>query len=317
MYGKILVASLFLSLFTSVEALAQEYDIFVDKNNTSGTEDGTEANPFDTIGEALTLAVTYEPENRKIFVKNGEYSESLEIPEEAELYGESKNDTIVNGDGFGAVITMNNRTKLKNIKIYKGKYGISIEKNSKVEINRVKIQKSEKIGINIEESSKKRLVEIKDCEIYDSEGKGIYIKKNNYARIYDNEIYDNEEEGIDIRSKAKGSIKSNEIYKNGESGIELIVERSKMDIDKNKIYKNSASGIALQAYTGGLSAVSDNGIEKNKISANKHYGIKCDTPSNLKTNQPVLWSESVTLKNNSIEKNKQNLFSNICHFEKY
>lgn len=317
MYRKILVISLFLSLSAGSKVLAEEYNIFVDKNNTSGIEDGTEANPFDTIGEALTLASANEPENRKIYVKNGEYLESIELPEEAEIYGESKNDTILNGDGYNATVTMQNRNKLKNIKVYKGKYGISIEKNSKVEISQVKIQKSEKIGINIEESSKKRLVEIKDCEIYDSEGKGIYIKKSNYARIYDNEIYDNEEEGIDVRGSAKGSIKSNEIYKNGEGGIELIVERSKMDIDKNKIYKNSASGIALQAYKGGLSSVSDNGIEKNKISSNKHYGIKCDTPSNLKTAKPVLWSQSATLKNNTIEKNKQGLFSNICHFETY
>lgn len=300
-------------LFVATNVSAESYDIYVDKNN-SGAEDGTEANPFNTIGEAISLAQDNDAENRKIFVKNGEYTESINLTDNIELYGESKSETIINGDGFSTVVTMDNKTVIKNIKIYKGKNGISVEKNSKATIDKVKIQKFEKIGINIEESSKKRAVTIKDCEIYDGDGKGIYIKKGNYAKISDNEIYDNDEEGVDVRASAKGSIKDNKIYKNGESGIELIVERSKMDIDKNKIYKNSASGIALQAYKGGLSSLSNSGIEKNKITANKNFGIKCDTPSNLKSNKPVLWSQSVTLKSNIFDNNKSGLFSNICHF---
>ena len=317
MYRKILATGLILFLFAGLNASAQEYDAFVDINNTSEIEDGTEANPFNTIGEAIALVTANETENRKIYIKKGEYLESIELLEGMEVYGENKSDTIINGESNSFTVKMNDRTKLKNIKIYKGKNGISIEKNSKVEIDTVKIQKSEKIGINIEESSKKRLVEIKDCEIYDSEGKGIYIKKDNYARIYDNEIYDNEEEGVDVRGSAKGSIKSNKIYKNGESGIELIVERSKMSIDKNKIYKNSASGIAFQAYIGGLSSRSNNDANKNKISYNKKYGFDCATPSNLKTSKPVLWSESVATKNNTLLKNKLGATYGPCHFETY
>lgn len=305
---------LILFLFPLANISADDYDIYVDINNTSSTEDGSESNPFNTIGEAIALAENNDAENRKIYVKNGEYAEKIVLSEGIEIYGENKSETIINGDGFSAVVTMDNKTILKNIKIYKGKIGISVEKNSKVTIDKVKIQKFEEIGINIEESSKKRTVTIKNCEISDGNGKGIYIKKSNYAKIYDNEIYDNDEEGIDVRSSAKGSIKDNKIYKNGESGIELIVERSKMDIDKNKIYKNSASGIALQAYKGGLSSVSNSGIEKNKITSNKNFGIKCDTPSNLKSNKPVLWSQSVTLKNNIFDNNQSGLFSNICRF---
>lgn len=317
MYKKILTVGLILSLFTTLKISAQDYNIFVDINNTSGVEDGSEANPFNSITQAIEMAATNDVASRKIYVKNGEYLESITLTEGMEIYGESKSDTIINGDGHSTTVKMNDKTALENIKIYKGSTGISIEKNSKISINKVKIQKTKKIGINFEESSKKKLVEISDCEIYENKGKGIYIKKDNYARIYDNEIYDNDEEGIDVRSSAKGSIKSNKIYKNGEGGIEIIVERSKMDIDKNKIYKNSASGIALQAYKGGLSSVSNSSIEKNKITSNKQFGIKCDTPSSLKTGKSVLWSQSVSLKNNTLEKNKQGLFSNICHFQKY
>lgn len=312
----ILLAGIFLFL-VGIKVSAQDYDAFVDINNTSGTEDGTEANPFNSIGEAIEAVKSNDAENRKIYVKNGEYLENITLEDEMELCGESKSDTIINGSLGSTAVTMNHKTKLENVKIYKGHTGISIEENSKVTISKVKIQKTEKMGINIKESSKRRLIEIKDSEIYDNDGKGIYIQKRNYARIYDNEIYKNGEEGIDVRSSARGSIKSNKIYKNDEGGIEIIVERSKMDINKNKIYKNSASGIALQAYKGGLSSVSNTGIEKNKITANKQYGIKCDTPSNLKTSKPVLWSQSVTLKSNTIEKNKKELFSGICHFEKY
>ena len=317
MLKKISPLLLFLLLFPNLKINAQDYDIFVDITNTSGTEDGSETNPFNTIGEAIVLAENNDIENRKIYVSNGEYSEKIVLTDGIELYGEDKSATIINGDGFSTVVTMDNKTILKNIKIYKGKTGISIEKNSKVTIDKVKIQKFKKIGINIEESSKKRTVTIKNCEIYDGDGKGMYIKRNNYAEIYDNEVYDNNEEGIDIRDKARGSIKNNEIYKNGESGIEIIIERSKMDIDKNKIYKNSASGIAFQAYKGGLSWASDNTIDKNKISSNKKYGFDCATPSGLKSSKPVLWSQSVALDNNTLLKNKLGIFSNICHFKTY
>lgn len=315
MFFAVFIACLFLSFNDKVSA--QEYAIFVDINNISGVEDGTSDNPFNTIAEAIALAQTNDDEHKTIYVKNGEYIESIELGDKMELFGESKSDTIINGDGADTVVKMNNKNTLENIKIYKGKIGISIEQNSEVTINKVKVQKFEEVGINVEESSKKRLVTIKNSEIYEGEGKGIYIKKDNYAKIYYNEIYENDEEGVDVRSSAKGSIKNNDIYKNGEGGIELIVERSKMDIDKNKIYKNSASGIALQAYKGGLSSVSDNTIEKNKLTSNKQYGIECATPSNLSTNKSVLWSESATLKDNTIEKNKKGLFSNICHFKKY
>ncbi|HBI16940.1 MAG: Parallel beta-helix repeat protein [Candidatus Moranbacteria bacterium GW2011_GWF2_34_56] len=303
-------------LFVSTNVSAETYNIFVDINN-SGTEDGTEANPFNTIEEAIALAKNNDAENRKIYVSNGEYAEKINLTDNIELYGENKNNAIINGDGFSTVVTMDNKTILKNIKIYKGKIGISVEKNSKVEISKVKIQKTEKIGINIEESSKKRVVTIKDCTISDNDGKGIYIKKSNYAKIYDNEIYDNEEEGIDVRSSAKGSIKSNEIYKNGEGGVELIVERSKIDINKNKIYKNSSSGIELQAYKGGLSSLSNSYITKNKLSSNKQFGIDCSTPSDLTSDKPVLWSQSVNPKGNTILDNKLGIFATRCKFIAY
>lgn len=313
---KILFVSLFLLLFPNLKIYAQDYDIFVDIDN-SGTQDGSEANPFDTIGEALSLALSKEITNRKIFINNGEYLEDIELIEGVELFGEDKNNTIINGDGNSITVRMQNDTALENLKIYKGSKGISINKNSKVSISQVTIQETRKIGINIEESTKKRSITIKDSDISKNNGKGIYIKKGNYAKIYDNKIYDNEEEGIDVRSSAKGSIKNNKIYKNGEGGIELIVERSKMDIDKNKIYENSASGIALQAYQGGLSSVSNNGINKNKITSNKQYGIECDTPSKLITAKPILWSESATLKGNTITGNKKGIFTGICHFKTY
>lgn len=312
-----LLAGIIFLLAYGISTSATDYDAFVDVNNTSGIEDGTEANPFNSINEAIELVKNNDSDHRKIFVKNGEYLETIVLEDEMELYGESKSDTIINGEDHSDTVIMNNKTVLKNIKIYKGDRGISVEENSKATISKVKIQKTKKIGINIKESTKKRLVTIEDCEIYKGRGKGIYMQKDNYARIYDNEIYENDEEGIDVRSSAKGSIKSNKIYKNDEGGIEIIVERSKMDIDKNKIYKNSASGIALQAYKGGLSSVSNNAIEKNKITSNKQYGIECNTPSDLKTNKSVLWSESATLRDNTITGNKKGILEGICHFVKY
>ncbi len=304
---------LFLLLFSGLKTNAQAYDIFVDTNN-SGAKDGSETNPFNTISDAINLATSNDTDHRKIYVKNGEYLENIALSEGTEIFGEDENDTIINGGVDSATAKMSNNTTIKNLKIYKGHVGILVEKNSKVEISDVKIQKTKKKGIEIEESTKKRVATIKNCTINGNDSKGIYIQKGNYVKITGNEIYDNDEEGIDMRASVMGSIKNNKIHDNGEGGIELIIEKSKIKIDKNKIYKNSASGISLQAYQGGLSSLSNNNIERNKITSNKRYGITCDTPSKLKSNKPVLWSQSTTLKSNVLSKNKLGLFSDICHF---
>lgn len=317
MSKKILFPILFLLLFPSLKICAQDYDIFVDINNNSGTQDGSESHPFNSITQAIELAKDNAIENRKIYVKNGEYLENIILEEGMEIYGENTNDTIINGTGAGTTVTMRDKTALINIKIYKGNKGISIEKNSKITIDTVTIQKTSKIGINIEESSKKRIVTIKNSEISENDGKGIYVKKDNNAKIYNNKIHNNTEEGIDIRSNAKGSIKNNKIYENGEGGIELIIEKSKMNIDKNKIYKNSASGIAFQAYTGGSSSKGSNKATKNRISSNKQYGIECNIPSKLEKSGPILWSKSVTIKGNTLSDNKLGIFSNNCLFGTY
>jgi len=319
MQKKTFIASaLFVSgLLVGPVTFAASYDIYVDDSNYTGTEDGTQENPYNTIGEAITAAELNDSDHRRIYVKKGTYAEEIELSDDIELYGQDKNQTIIDGDGSGTIVTMDDNTVLENLTIYKGKTGVKIKKNSEAEIKDVKIKKTKNIGINIEKSTKRETVTIEDCDIYKGKGKGIYMEKNNYAEIINNEIYDNEEEGIDIRSKAKGKIKSNEIYDNGEGGIELVVERSKIDISKNKINGNSASGISLQAYEGGLSNKSDSDIEKNKITSNKHYGIKCETPSGLDNDEPVLWSQSVNLDKNIIEKNREGLFSGNCHFVAY
>jgi len=296
MQKKTFIASaLFVSgLLVGPKTFAASYDIYVDDSNNTGTEDGTQENPYNTIGEAIEAAELNDSDHRRIYVKKGTYAEEIEMSDDVEIYGQDKSQTIIDGDGFGTVVTMDNNTVLENLTVYKGKTGIKVKKNSEAEIKDVKIKKTKKVGINIEKSTKRETVTIEDCDIYKGKGKGIYMEKNNYAKILNNEIYDNDEEGIDIRSKAKGKIKSNEIHDNGEGGIELIVERSKIDISKNKINGNSSSGINLQAYEGGLSDKSDSNITKNKITSNRKLGIKCETPSKTHLDGSVLWLSNTT-----------------------
>src|SRR3990172_6524666 len=64
--------------------------IWVDVDNTSGTEDGSERYPFNTIAEGITAAVTHT-----IQVRPGVYFESVELPDGVKLIGSGSDSTIL------------------------------------------------------------------------------------------------------------------------------------------------------------------------------------------------------------------------------
>ena len=137
--------SLTTTLFLLIPLLSQatSYDIYVDGSNT-GTEDGTQAHPYNTITEAIAIAESNNKNNRKIYVANGEYREQLKLTTKIELHGESKNNTVIygkdsSGNHFKYVVKMNNQTKIKNLQIKYGKTGVLADNNDKVTISNCKI----------------------------------------------------------------------------------------------------------------------------------------------------------------------------------
>lgn len=295
---------------------AASYDFYVDITNT-GAEDGTEANPYNTITEAITAAEGNAEDNRKIYIANGEYREQLNLPTKVELHGESKSNTVVYGkDTSGShlkyTIKMNNRTKIKNIQVKYGKTGVLVNNDDKATIDKCKIKKFKKIGIEVEEADRKdsKLLKIEDSKIYDGKGKAMYIKSRK-IEITDNEIYDNDEEGIDLRSKMKGKIKNNDIHDNEEGGIEMELKSANLKITNNDIEDGGSSGINLQYR--GKNKAGKLTLKRNDIKDNRSWGIKCSTP--VKGEPPVYYfKDATTLISNTIKNNKKGAYSAMCNF---
>lgn len=293
-------------------AKASAYDIYVNKNSTSTTEDGSENNPFKTISAALTLSQTKSPDQRDIFISNGEYKEKLTLNKSCTITGESKTGTIINGTGHDRAIEIKETSSLKNLKVFGGHANIYVAAGSGATIKSCVIEKAGKIGIEIAKSStsNSEKVTITDCDIIKGDGKGLYINKRRIS-VENNKITDNDEEGIDIRAGVKGTIKKNTISKNGESGIELIVGSSDLKITNNKIKSNSASGISNQFYKDSKKLGSIE-LEKNTIQKNDNYGVQCASPSGGDSPKNY-WSKSIDLIKNIFSGNSKS-FAGRCEF---
>jgi hypothetical protein len=297
---------------------AVNYDFYVDQGNDSGIEDGSTEHPFDTITEALEAAENNDESRRKIYVHNGEYRENIMLPKGAELFGENKKKTILlgkdaNGKHYEYVVKMRHKTKLKNVKIKYGKIGILVTKNSRVKISKCLIQKTRKVGIEVEKTTKKKnryKFYLRDSKIYNNKRKGLYIRERK-IEIQKSEIYNNDEEGIDLRKSVVGKIKNNEIHGNGEGGIEMELRGIKLKITNNDIKNNSASGIAVQYR--GKNRAGNVVIKRSEIVKNHHYGIKCEEPSGGAPPY-FYYRNAVTLLNSVVYDNASGSFSFRCHF---
>ncbi|MEA3273278.1 MAG: right-handed parallel beta-helix repeat-containing protein [Patescibacteria group bacterium] len=302
----LLAISICLLMFSS-NTHARTYDIYVDASNT-GTEDGSADNPYNTITEALAGA----SENDKILIKNGTYTEHIEIPRNVDVYGEDKKGVIIDGDSTGTTVKMNHKSKLKKVTVKGGNTGIKVPEKAGVKIIEVKVKKADHDGIVLEGSSRTRKKdryerEIRECSIKDNGDKGIYIKKSQVI-IEDSKIYDNEEEGIDMRKSVKVTIEDNIIKNNGESNIEFKIDDVDLEIIDNKIKKSDRSGISAQSYQGTKGVIS---IFGNSIKDNDHYGLRCS----IQNHAPVGgWSGQLFLGGNTFDDNTKGQFSSACRF---
>jgi len=307
-YLKLTIASLVV-LAVPFVIYARSYDLYVDVDNTTGVEDGTNANPYNTITEALAVA----SEGDKILVREGTYTERIVIPRDVEVYGEDKNDTIIDGENTGTTVYMNHKSRLQKITVEGGNYGIKVPKKAGVKIKKVKQKKADKDGIYMLGSKSTRSKDkyeriVEDCTIKDNDAKGMYIKRS-IVTIEDSKIEDNDEEGIDIRKEVKAKIKNNEITDNGEGNIEFKSDKANLKISKNDIKGAGSSGIAAQSYSG------DSGTAKiydNKIKNSDHYGLRCAIMK--KSDKLPPWKDMLFLWDNSFSNNTKGNISAECGF---
>ncbi len=283
--------------------------IFVDGASQSSTEDGSEANPYKTIGSALAKAAVSPTSGRQIFIKKGTYpSGDLDLPTYTTLLGEDRNKVIIDFSADGkASLTMRKRSTIEKLTVKGGNYSVIVQKKAKVTIKNVKITKSKRIGIWVR-SGKNRTVystTIKDSFIEDNDGKGLYIEQT-YLYFYNNSVLNNQEEGLDLRSKVKGKIYDSTFEDNGEGGMELEIRGVKLDVRNNDFKSNEASGLMLNNRTNKGGKVS---FKNNKFEDNNHYGIRCGGTRSW-SNQ--LWKKTFSFKNNDINDNDKGDIDSAC-----
>jgi parallel beta-helix repeat protein len=322
----ILVSSGIFLIFHKEKPLV--YDFYVASGKSSG--DGTESKPFKTIAEAVEASSEKDSSHRKIFVFNGKYKESVVLPEDTQLYGQGKDNTIIKGADpypkgtsvytpgiqIESAVTMKNNSSLNNVTVSGGNPGITAEGNASIEnclVTDTGIQGINALAGNFS-------ITIKDSEIAENNGKGIYMQKDRHFFINNIKSHHNTGEGIDLRESVSGIISKNMLYSNEQSGIELIVGSSNIVISDNKIIGNGQDGIQTQ-YCSGPSCTDPESLKtgnikliNNDILYNKDNGLKCTNPTGNPPKEYYSgdsWKKSISMENNSFSGNKK-VFDSRC-----
>ena len=190
--------------------------VYVDDDNTSGVEDGSVSNPFNTIQEG----VDFSGPGDTVFVSAGNYTENVVIERNISLVGEGAKVTIIDGSGAeNASIRCLSTTsgKIEGFHIHNGTgAGIQCE-DAALSIER-----------NVISST--------------SNGDGIKVGAGSSIHIENNVIYGNNLDGIVFEGLAV-TIVNNTIVSNGSDGIGCSISDGVM-IKNNIIVSNGVYGIS-------------------------------------------------------------------------
>ncbi len=284
-----------MAFFAFKGALAKSYDIYVDVD-ASGSEDGSEDNPYKTISKAIEEA----SDEDEIYIDKGEYNEDIVINKEVFLFGDDLKKVIIDGQ---IEIT-------KNVEAQKFTIDGNVIVKSGADIIFDNLIIKEAAGTAIDAYSGNGEIVVKNSIIKKAGGKGFYVQRGRDIIISGCDIYDNEEEGLDLRSNVDGIISGNNIYDNGESGIELIASDSKLEIENNSIKNNGSSGIAAQYYED-FDNEGEITINGNTVSGNDKYALDCSRPQG--GDWPVdYWTKSVKLSGNNLKGNDKGEINKEC-----
>jgi len=279
-------------------------NLYVDDNN-HGSETGSASHPYDTISEAMKEA----DKKTDIHIAKGSYKENVEIKEGVRIYGEDKDDVIIEAKtNKEPTVLMNDETVINKVTIKKGKYGIRVRSEAEASIINCIIKDSKGDGIHIKEGKIKdsRKVSISESIIKDNDGAGIVSAKRKLS-ITESEIKDNKGDGIDILAGASAWIYKNSITNNVKSGMKLRIDQSNIWTKRNKIAHNHREGIEV-SFFGGSGKIN---IDRSAIFQNGNYGV-AKVQRALFGNNLGLWNSYLTFDGeNNIGENRIGNISKI------
>ncbi len=188
-------------------------------------------------------AIDFSSNGDTIFVNQGYYQENIILDKSIILIGENKNNTIIDGNGTGDVVLI---------------------QDSGVEINGFTIKNSGNSGRNSGIKVFGDYVIIRNNNILDNTI-GIFIGDSYGCNIEFNDIYSNRDSGIHLLRTHENNIESNQIYEN-RWGI-FSTQSFNNTINNNLIELNKIYGIWLLRHNFG------NIISNNSIKINGEHGI--------------------------------------------
>lgn len=241
-------------------------DIYVDGSKKSA-ENGTAANPYHTISEALKHA----NKRSDVHVAKGTYTDNIEIPEGVRVFGSNKNDVVITAARRSkVVVSMRDNSEIDNVTIEKGNEGIWVKKNANVSITKCIVQDNKKDGIKIESGSTKKrdAISITDSIVRNNGRAGIFAWERRIV-LMDNEIYENGSDGVDLSSGTSAWIQENNFKNNDGSGLKLRLDGSDIWTKSNTFRGNKHDG--LEVSTWGKAGRID--INKSDFVENKNFAI--------------------------------------------
>jgi len=195
--------------------------IYVDDDNIDGPWDGSIEHPYRYIQQAVDNAT----DGATIFVYNGVYKENLEINISINLVGEDRNNTIIDGDGEGTVVSVYSPINL---------HGFTIQ-NSGTDTNNLGI------GVELREGS----INISDNIIlHNNGGAGLYITGGSNHIISNNIIKLNRNFGAFLEQCDDIVIHDNIISENSLGGLGVAASRG-IQIYNNMVDGNYLFGILV------------------------------------------------------------------------
>jgi nitrous oxidase accessory protein len=238
--------------------------VYVDDDYNSSTP-GWGYNHFSSVQDAID-AVDF---NGNIFVSSGIYYENLLIEKNyLKIYGENKNNTIIDANSLGNVITFQNQENYE----YNGKYNF---------ISGFTLRNAGGDGVYIHDVGRHgpphpEYNKISDCLIYNCSGSGIYLYSDHEGMPYQSflncNIYNNSGYGVKFegRTQTDHTISDCQIYNNQQGGINLVGTiynwgySGRHIIRNNSICNNNGIGLSITADNFGNIIYHNNFLENDQ-----------------------------------------------------
>lgn len=259
--------------------------IYVDDDNT-GTEDGSLANPYNTIQEGVDAAGSGE----KVYVFKGTYNENVDIAKPITLEGEDREETIIDGGGSGDVVHVS--VNLVNVT------GFTIKNSGNLGYPTNTVITNVDAGIELDNVKFSKI----SNNIFKDNRYGIYLNSSSNNSIEMNNVSDCKHTGIFLhKSSSNNLINYNNVTNNDYDGISIYYGSDYNILYKNNINNNRLRGITTfysdkiyirfnnifnNYYGMGIDNSENNYVTDNNISYNDIFGIS------------IYHSKSITLEDN-------------------